>query len=152
MPQQAQPEVAIRYGVRLGEVNILTPERMAAEFIVAAAIYPLPLAPRRIRGMTQRRGQPVVVFDAGTAAPEFLPTMMRRAVLVIDTDHEPAALFVDHPPAMVRCTPMASTPGRPLVPFADALIEACEQSDHEPPVVWWQVDFRRLFELLAHDR
>ena len=152
MQQPSQPDSSIRYGFRLGDVNVLTPEQTPAEFIVAAAIYPLPLAPRRIRGLTQRRGQPIVVFDAGSAAPEFLPTLIRRPVLVIDSKNEPAAVFVEQPPSVVRCAPLAELPPRPVVPYADALIGAAREADGDGLVIWWHVDFRRLFELLAHDR
>ncbi len=67
------------------------------EFIVGAAVYPLPLAPARVAGLMQLRGQPLVVLDA-SPAPAVGNALCRRDVLVVGKPPQAAALLVDGPP------------------------------------------------------
>src|SRR5690606_1997128 len=62
----AVPLPATRFGARLGGIGVALPAGTALEFVADAAIYPLPLAPARVAGLMQLRGQPLVVLDPST--------------------------------------------------------------------------------------
>ena len=151
------PEIRQRFGLRLGGVNLLTPIDRPAQFIALAAVYPLPLAPRRVRGLTQVHGHPVTVLDAHPAAPTLLPALQRHAILVIgDPTEAPMAFLVDEAPRAVLIGP-APTGANPSLPadqtcaFAEVLVDPCFELDDPAAQPWWQVDFRQLFELLIHE-
>lgn len=67
---------ATRFGARLAGVAVAMPAGTPLEFIVGAAVYPLPLAPARVAGLMQLRGQPLVALDASPT-----PACGQRAVL-----------------------------------------------------------------------
>ena len=145
-----------RFGLRLAGVNLLTPEDRPAQFIALAAIYPLPLAPRRVRGLTQVHGHPVTVLDPAPAAPTLLPALQRHAILVIgDPADAPIAFLVDEAPRAVQIAANGSAP--PRLPttaecaFAGLLVDPRREVGDPDGGPWWQADFRALFELLIRD-
>lgn len=117
----AVPLPATRFGARLGGVGVALPVGTALEFVADAAIYPLPLAPARIAGLMQLRGQPLVVLDA-SARPAGVATIERRDVLVMGRLPQAAALLVDGPPRPLvdgQWHPVRSAP--PDCAFASAI-------------------------------
>ena len=146
-----------RFGLRLAGVNLLTPVDRPAHFIALAAIYPLPLAPRRVRGLTQLQGHPVTVLEASASAPTLLPALQRHAVLVVgDPAEAPMAFLVDEAPrgVLIGAKRPGRAPRRPSLKqcaFADLLRDPCFEADDEGGEPWWQADFPQLFELLIRD-
>lgn len=147
----AVPLPATRFGARLGGVGVALPLGTALEFVADAAIYPLPLAPARIAGLMQLRGQPLVVLDPATE-PVAATAMRRRDVLVVGKPPQAAALLVDGPPqALVDGSWQPGRERLPDCPFAPAL----DVVDREPGPragageVWYEADPERLFEALA---
>lgn len=144
---------APRFGMTLAGVNLLMPAGRAAEYLVAAPVYPLPMAPRRIRGVTQLRGLPVLVFDAAVQPPAFLPVIARQSLLILEDQPDSYALLTDQPPRAVGALSAAGPVNRPEVPFAPALRQALrERAPDESSTLWWQADFEHLFGLLASER
>lgn len=90
-------EPATRFGARLAGVAVAFPAGTPLEFVADAAIYPLPLAPGHVAGLTQLRGQPLVVLDPAKH-PAAVRAITRRDVLVVGQPPQAAALLVDGPP------------------------------------------------------
>src|SRR5690606_28202063 len=88
---------AARFGARLAGVPFAMPVGTSMGFVAAAAIYPLPLAPGRVAGLMQLRGQPLVVLDPATI-PDAQGVIRRHDVLVVGQPPQAAALLVDAPP------------------------------------------------------
>ncbi|GMV03416.1 MAG: chemotaxis protein CheW [Burkholderiaceae bacterium] len=115
------PSPATRFATRLGGVAVALPAGTPLEFVADAAIHPLPLAPARIAGLMQLRGQPLVVLDA-SARPAGVATIERRDVLVMGRLPQAAALLVDGPPRPLvdgQWHPVRSAP--PDCAFASAI-------------------------------
>lgn len=157
-PDRAAPD---RFGIALGVLRLLTPPDRPAQFLASAAIHPLPLAPRRLRGLAQVRGHPISVVDVAVQAPGQLPTWQRHGLLVVgDPGHAPLGLLVDGPPVPLRVVGAASSPADatdaapPAVSFASVLHSPvlCHDGSNDEPTVWWQADFSALFEALMADR
>lgn len=138
-----------RFGVRIAGVSLLLPEG-PLEHVSDATVHPLPGAGRRVAGITQLRGQPIVVLDPRDAGSIETPEDSRVALLVIGAPPEAGALLVDGPPRSVR----VGEPGRevplPDAPFAAALDSAFADAD-DPSSHWWSFDAPRLFARLAAD-
>lgn len=138
----------------LGGIRVLMPASRPAEFIADATIYPLPLAPRRVLGLMQLRGQPVTVLAAEGAAPSTIPVIRKDAVLVIGAGEDaPMAFPVTAPPRQLgRLTPwQGPLPGRPHAAFAAALgAPWVDQSEPAGPP-WWDADFDHLFAALVDE-
>ncbi|MGD9943819.1 MAG: chemotaxis protein CheW [Burkholderiaceae bacterium] len=141
-----------RFGTELAGVPVLMPAGIALEFVPAAGVHPLPLAPRRVRGLMQLRGQPLLVIDpADPAAPGQGPatTTAGVSVLVVGTPPEAAALVVPAAPRAVRIT--APVPARaPRCGFADALGTAHADAARAGGF-WFDVDPEQLFAALMRD-
>lgn len=139
-----------RFGYRIGDLGLLTPERVAAEYLDLASIHPLPRAPRRMRGFIQLRGHPIPVLDAGPETPALQPAIASRPVLVIDGFGECYALLVNDPPRALGALSPASTgalpPGDPL---GRALIDPFNEAGADR--IWWQVDYHGLPAALMAD-
>ena len=142
---------ATRFGVRLGGIGVALPVGTALEFVADAAIYPLPLAPARIAGLMQLRGQPLVVLDP-SAEPAAATAMRRRDVLVVGKPPQAAALLVDGPPqALVDANWQPAGERLPDCPFAVALdVVGREPGSHGGAgEAWYEAEPERLFEALA---
>ena len=139
--------MAARFGFHLSGVPVLVPGSATALFLPAAGVDPMPLAPPRLRGFTQRHGRAVPVFDASDAPPDRLPVRARRPVLVFDGLPEPAGLIVEAPPERLA-EPLTSAPPAPPPPIVwrDALAGRLLDASGRP---WWRVELTRLFDLLA---
>lgn len=119
-----EPDVApvpvTRFGVRLGGVAVAMPAGTPLEFVADAAIYPLPLAPARVAGLMQLRGQPLVVLDAST--PQAARGLRRHDVLVIGQPPRAAAVLVDEAPQpLLHEGRRSGCPPAPPCAFAGAL-------------------------------
>jgi len=153
------------FGLRLAGVPVLFPAGEALEYLLEAVVFPLPLVPRRLRGLMQLRGHPVAVFDPRDAAEAAHGE--RPQVLVIGQAAHAAALVVEQPPRVVALAPLESSdrgPGDSAV-AADAADDPLDQSAcarsasfHaalSAPVRdlsgrrWWPVDPSALFAELS---
>lgn len=145
------------FGVRLAGLPVRLPAGTPLEFVPRTALHPLPLAPRRVAGLMQLRGQPVVVLDAssheaGSVAPAALAP---RDVLVVGMLPNAAGLLVEGVPQSTPPETLAL--GLPLeragvladCPFFDAIVShRVAESDGAE---WYEVDPARLFAALLED-
>lgn len=136
-----------RFGLRIAGVPLLLPEE-PLEHVASAVVHPLPGAGRRVVGLAQLRGHPVVVVDPGDAAPSARPAELRAALLVIGVPPDAGALLVQAPPQPVRIGEPRPDAPPPEAPFAAALDGAFADAD-DPAGVWWHFEARRLLALLA---
>ncbi len=140
------------FGVRLGGLPVRWPAGIALEFVAQAALHPLPLAPARVAGLMQLRGQPLVVLDASPAngAPAARGT---HGVLVVGTLPNAAGLLVDEAPAAADAggaaltLPLAHAGVLADCPFRDAIV-AHRIEDGGQGAEWYEVDPARLFDAL----
>lgn len=147
----ATPSPATRFAARLGGVGVVLPEGTPLEFVADAAIHPLPLAPARVAGLMQLRGQPLVVLDA-SARPGAAAAIDRRDVLVVGRPPQAAALLVDGPPRPLADGQWYPARGaRPECAFASALDVAGGEAGASRAAgeALYEVDPERLFEALA---
>lgn len=100
------PSGSTCFGVRLAGVPVLFPAGEALEYLPEAVVFPLPLVPRRLRGLMQLRGHPVAVFDPRDSAEGAHGE--RPQVLVIGQAAHAAALVVEQPPRLVALAPPES--------------------------------------------
>lgn len=147
---QAGPVPATRFGARLGGVPVAMPAGTPLEFVAGATIHPLPLAPARVAGLMQLRGQPLVVLDA-SAVPSASDRMRRHDVLVIGQAPVAAALLVDEPPqALPEGAWRAARGAPPSCAFAAALrADAPAGPEAAAAERWYEVDPARLFDALV---
>ncbi|HLT25750.1 MAG TPA: hypothetical protein VK047_03560 [Zeimonas sp.] len=145
------------FGVRLAGLPVRLPAGTPLEFVPRAALHPLPLAPRRVAGLMQLRGQPIVVLDASPhePMPAAAAALAPRDVLVVGALPNAAALLVEGAP---QPTPVeAPAIGLPLAragaladcAFFDAIVShrVAEGDGGE----WYEVDPARLFAALLED-
>jgi hypothetical protein len=146
-----------RFGIRLDGINLLLPRNQAAEYLADIAVYPIPLMPRRVRGAAQVAGRPVLVFAADVSAPDRLPVITRKSIVMLIERGNALALQVDHPPITLSAV-VVSAQVRPALCFEAALIaaylahDATLSSMRDSAEVWWDVDCVAMFELLARDQ
>ncbi|HQY27380.1 MAG TPA: chemotaxis protein CheW [Burkholderiaceae bacterium] len=151
---------AERFGARLAGVAVAMPAGTPMEFVAGAAIYPLPLAPDRVAGLMQLRGQPLVVLDPASI-PHPDGVIRRHDVLVVGQPPQAAALLVDAPPEpLAEGCWRAARGAPPDCAFASALQAATvdglpsgagagrEQRDDSAGEGWYEVDPARLFDAL----
>ena len=162
VPDGASETATIRFGIRLAGIPLLMPAGEMLEYLPEADVYPLPLAPRGLRGLMQLRGHPVAVFEAG-AADVPADTRARLPVLLVGEPARAAALVVDEAPSRVvlagagdafasRAAAGAldhEAAGRAGgAAFAAALAEPVRDAEGR---WWWPVDCDQLFETLSDD-
>lgn len=92
------------FGLRLAGVPVLFPAGEALEYLPEAVVFPLPLVPRRLRGLMQLRGHPIAVFDPRDLAEGVRGG--RPQVLVVGQPAHAAALVVEQPPRVVALAPL----------------------------------------------
>lgn len=135
------------FGVRVGGVPLLLPTDAGLEYVAAAPVFPLPRAGRRIVGLMQLRGHPVVVLDGAPQPAPPAAEARRLSVLVIGAAPEAGALVVDAPPHDLLSTSDAPAAAvRPACAFSTALADPVADASGG---LWWRFDPRRLFEALA---
>ncbi len=146
------------FGVRLAGLPVRLPAGTPLEYVAQAALHPLPLAPARVAGLMQLRGQPLVVLDACAIGDESAARAPLAAhdVLVVGTLPNAAALLVDDAPRPVNAG--AAELGLPIeragvlaaCPFFEAIVShrIAEGDDGEE---WYEVDASRLFAALLAD-
>ncbi|MCM5571948.1 chemotaxis protein CheW [Burkholderiaceae bacterium FT117] len=147
----------LRFGASLSGVPVLFPSGERLEYLPDAAIWRLPLGPRRVAGLMQLRGHPVPVFDASAVAHD---APLRAPVLVVGATPRAAAVIVDAPPEGVAFQTQgdAGGSGAPLDDTQEALIASAgfRRALAEPVRDtqgrrWWPVDTDLLFECLASE-
>jgi len=146
------------FGVRLAGLPVRMPAGTPLEFVPQATLHPLPLAPARVAGLMQLRGQPLVVLDASPidGASAAGAPLAAHDMLVVGTLPNAAALLVDGAPQIVPDDPAAL--GLPIeragvladCPFFDAIVShrIVEGGDGAQ---WYEVDPSRLFAALMAD-
>lgn len=135
-----------RFGASIAGVPVLLPEGTLLEYIVDAAVFPLPRAPRRVIGLLQLRGVPVPVFDPSAAFERPAPRLRRDAVLVIGQGVDAGAVLVDEVPSQVEVAADDGEALPPDSPWRDALGTAVRDPSGR---CWWRLSPRRLFEALS---
>jgi chemotaxis signal transduction protein len=148
------------FGVRLAGLPVRLPVGTALEFVPQASLHPLPLAPARVAGLMQLRGQPIVVLDASasreTGSAAASAALAPRDVLVVGTLPHAAGLLVDGAPQ--RLAEEAATLDLPLArvdaladcPFFDAIVShhGAPAAGGEEGAEWYDVDPSRLIAAL----
>ena len=152
----AQSPATGAFGVRVGGVRLLLPQGESLEYFAAATVYPLPLAGRRVRGMIQVRGHPVVVVDPGADAARGDAVLVRLPVLVIGQGSEAGAIRVDGAPEPLQAAEPAGASAGAGVPecgfrqsLHDGMVARGAGRTDEAAAMWWRFEPRRLFEALA---
>ena len=135
------------FGVHVAGVPLLLPDELPCEFIAQVAIHPLPSAAPRVLGLTQLRGQPVVVLEPQAGRRRSGVQILHLPVLVMGVTSESAALHVLAAPQPVATTGPVDAP-LPDCAFASALRGALA-GDGTDPGPWWRFEARALFECLA---
>lgn len=138
------------FGVRVGGVDVLLPTDQTLEYVAAATTYPLPGAGRRVVGMMQLRGHPIVVLDAGAQPASVRREIRRAAVLLVGSVPEAGAVLVDAPPEQVVTGDPVHDAARPGSVFDAALTHPARDA-RQADRVWWHVDVRQMFRILAGD-
>ncbi len=148
------------FGVRLAGLAVRMPAGTPLEYVAQATLHPLPLAPRRVAGLMQLRGQPLVVLDASADPENRRPAAAAREaheVLVIGAPPNVAAVIVDGAPHPVRAdaaaldVPIARVDVPARCPFFDAIVSRrvlAEGAEGEP---WYDIDPSRLVAALLAD-
>lgn len=159
------------FGVRLAGLPVRLPAGTPLEYVAQASLYPLPLASKRVAGLMQLRGQPLVVLDASANEATAAVALAPHDVLVVGTLPNAAALLVDGAPQPVAAD--ADALGLPLArvgtladcPFFDAIVshrvaaanadgagDAGDAGEGAGGVTeWYDVDPSRLFAALLAD-
>lgn len=140
-------QLAVAFGVRVGGVALLLPDDLACEFIAQVAIHPLPCAAPRVLGLTQLRGQPVVVLEPQAGRRRSGAQVLHLPVLVMGVTSESAALHVAAAPHPVATGGPVDAP-LPHCAFTSALRGALA-GDGPDPGLWWRFEPLALFECLA---
>jgi len=145
------------FGVCLAGLPVRLPAGTALEFVAQASLHPLPLAARRVVGLMQLRGQPLVVLDASPDRDGAAPRSTHD-VLVVGTLPNAAGLLVDGAP---RAAPVDGPAiGLPLskadalagCPFFEAIVSHhVVAGDRVEGAEWYEVDPSRLIAALLAD-
>lgn len=145
------------FGVRLAGLPVRMPAGTPLEYVAQASLHPLPLAPARVAGLMQLRGQPLVVLDASPADGRSgaAATAAGRNVLVVGTQPNAAALLVEGAPLPLHVD--ATALGLPVeragvladCPFFDAIVS--HRIAEGDGAQWYEVDPSRLFAALLAD-
>ena len=147
-PARAGAPLAPSFGALIGGVRLVLPAGVPVVYLADAAIHPLATPRRRVLGLMQLQGHPVVVLDPSVLASADSPALRRRAVLVLGSPGEGGALRVDEPPAAIALGEPLPGANRPECAFAQALRDpVADAADRSR--VWWHFSPSRLFELLA---
>ena len=141
---------SVLFGVRIAGVGVLLPTDQTLEYVASATCFPLPGAGRRVVGMMQLRGHPIVVLDAAVQPAPARHEIRRAAVLVIGTVPEAGAVLVDAPPEQVETGEVASDAARPGSVF-DAALSRPSTDARQADRLWWHTDVRHMFRILAGD-
>jgi hypothetical protein len=156
-----QDAALMRFGVSLGNADVLLPSGIPAEFIADPEIFPVPRAPKGLVGMVQLRGAPIAVFAAGV---QFDPNAFssgrnvnRPGVLVLGIQGQFGAVLVPKPPVSVNLTDAVS--GKAFLKAATAhdtvgvtswLVSAIRYRVTDATGVhWWELDLGELMKALA---
>lgn len=106
---------------RVGEINVGIPIERVQEINRQLDIFPVPQAPREVRGVINLRGDVVTILDLRQilAMPpaEIGP---RTRVAVVDSTNERVGLLVDAVTDVVQVTPESAAAPPANLPHADA--------------------------------
>lgn len=148
------------FGVRLAGLPVRLPAGTPLEYVAQATLHPLPLAAKRIAGLMQLRGQPLVVLDASPTREEHAPAALApHDVLVVGALPNAAGVLVDGAPQSVPAD--AAALGLPLAPvdalagcpFFDAIVShhVVAAGAEGEGADWYDVDPSRLVAALLAD-
>jgi chemotaxis signal transduction protein len=145
-PGQPGDERRVRYGFRVGSVNLLIQPDTRSEVIEARGIAAMPNAPRWLAGYMNLRGNPVPVFDVYAALDLTRNDAEQKPmVLVLDKGDRAAGLLIDGLPRVVPpgepIDQPAVLPAR-LAPFASQPIATDDG-------VWFEFDHAAFLTSLA---
>jgi len=149
------------FGVRLAGVAVRMPAGTPLEYVAQASLHPLPLAPARIAGLMQLRGQPIVVLDASanreTASTAANIALVPHDVLVVGTLPHAAGLIVDGAPQNLPAdaapleVPLERVDALLGCPFFDAIVShhvGATGGEDGARCEWYEVDPSRLIAAL----
>ena len=88
----------LRFGFRIGEINLLLNESAMSEVVKNVAIYPLPNTPPWIQGILNLRGILVPVFNIRKHLEQDNTNSKRDILLVIDKGERSFAVYIDQLP------------------------------------------------------
>lgn len=146
-PADVASPSSVRFGVRLAGVAVAMPAGTPMEYVVGASVFPLPLAPARVAGLMQLRGQPFVVLDA-SSRPAVVAGLSRHDVLVVGQPPQAAALLVEGPPqALAEASGPLAHGLPPDCAFASAL--GVGRIDERSGDAWYDIDPVRLIGALT---
>lgn len=138
------------FGALLGGVRVVLPAGGAVAYLTDVAIHPLPGAPRRVMGLMQWQGHPVVVLDPGSPPLSGAATLRRQAVLVLGAAPASAALRVDEAPIPIALGAPLDAGGLPDCAFASTL-SAPVADARDATRIWWHFSTEALCRALACD-
>lgn len=92
----------IRFGVRLGQYNILIAAQTFSEVVTRAVLYPIPHTPPWFPGLLNQRGNLLPVFDVHQLLHSGEPAHDRRTVLVFDQGSDAVGLCIEGLPESVQ--------------------------------------------------
>ncbi|MCD6680320.1 MAG: chemotaxis protein CheW [Burkholderiaceae bacterium] len=151
------------FGVRLAGIPVRLPAGTALEYVAQASLHPLPLAPARVAGLMQLRGQPIVVLDpsagreAGSHAANI--ALAPHEVLVVGAMPHAVAVLVDSAPQRVPAEeaplalPLERADAMAHCAFFDAIVShhASAAEAGAEGGDWYDVDPARLIAALLAD-
>ena len=148
MPASHMAQGAPLFGTRIDGVGLILPAGVAVIYLTDVAIHPLAGSPRRVLGLMQWQGHPVVVLDPSRRPVADAPAIRRHTVLVFGAPGAGAALWVDEPPAPIGIGVSADSPAAPDCVFREVLSEPVTDAGGGPQI-WWHFSPDALFAVLA---
>lgn len=150
MTSPAAAEAQPLFGALFGGVPVVLPEGVPVAYLTDAAIHPLPGAPRRVMGLMQLQGHPVVVLDPGVEPLAGAAVLRRQAVLVLGAVPASAALRVDEAPMPIAVGASVAECRPPDCAFAAALTMPMTDA-RDVSRIWWRFSTEALCRALACD-
>ncbi|MFD2113186.1 chemotaxis protein CheW [Thiorhodococcus fuscus] len=144
--QARQPQQQVRYGFRVGSLNLLIKPRAASEVIAMAPVAAIPNSAPWLLGMINLRSNLVPVFDlAMICALDRQHTGRGHWILVLDKGESAVAILIDaQPVALSRLTHLAHLPSMPT-----ALRSAVAGGFRVEQDVWLEFDHQAFFLALS---
>lgn len=138
------------FGAFFGGVPVVLPEGIPVAYLTEAAIHPLPGAPRRVMGLMQLQGHPVVVLDPGAQPLTGAAALRRQAVLVFGAAPASAALRMDEAPMPIAVGAPVADCRPPDCAFAAVLTMPMTDA-RDASRIWWRFSTEALCRALACD-
>jgi hypothetical protein len=146
-----------RFGVDAGGLGLLLNAAQGAEFLAGIKIFPIPRVGRRVRGAAQIRGHPVLVFCVNPVAPSTVAVVQTCSIVMLKGRDSLLAMQVEQAPLLLNdlqvvdaALPDSCYSGCLMSPRKARVVGTSAQTDFDARI-WWESDFDRFFEALAHD-